>query len=60
MLTYYPREYEDRRNIDRFKDLYNENTVQVIGLAISDVKNIRLKDKMTIQKVVFEIERTEK
>ena len=60
MLTYYPREYEDRRNIDRFKDLYNENTVQVIGLAISDVKNIRLKGKMTIQKVVFEIERTGK
>ena len=60
MLTYYPREYEDRRNIDRFKDLYNENTAQVIGLAISDVKSIKLKGKMTIQKVVFEIERTEK
>lgn len=60
MLTYYPREYEDRRNIDRFKDLYNENTVQIIGLAISDVKSIRLKGKMTIQKAVFEIERTEK
>ena len=60
ILTFYPREYEDRRRINVFRELYNENTVQVIGLAISDVKSIKLKGKMTIQKVVFEIERTEK
>ena len=59
ILTFYPREYEDRR-INVFRELYNEKTVQVIGIAISEVKNIRIRNKMTIQKVVFEIQRTEK
>ena len=58
ILTFYPREYEDRINV--FRELYNEKIVQVIGIAISEVKNIRIRNKMTIQKVVFEIERTEK
>ena len=60
ILTFYPREYEDRRRINVFRELYNEKIVQVIGIAISEVKNIRIRNKMTIQKVVFEIERTEK
>ena len=60
ILTFYPREYEDRRIINVFRELYNEKTVQVIGIAISEVKNIRIRNKMTIQKVVFEIQRTEK
>ena len=60
ILIFYPREYEDRRRINVFRELYNEKIVQVIGIAISEVKNIRIRNKMTIQKVVFEIERTEK
>ena len=60
ILTFYPREYEDRRRINVFRELYNEKIVQVIGIAISEVKNIRIRNKMTIQKVVFEIQRTEK
>ena len=60
ILTFYPREYEDRRRINVFRELYNEKIVQVIGIAISEVKNIRIRNKMTIQKVVFEIQRTGK
>ena len=56
ILTFYPREYEDRRKINTFKELYNEKTVQVVGIAISEVKSIRVKNRMTIQKVVFEID----
>ena len=41
-------------------DICNEKIVKVIGIAISEVKNIRIRNKMTIQKVVFEIQRTEK
>ena len=60
ILTFYPREYEDRREINTFKELYNEKIVQVIGIAISEVKTIRTRNRMIIQKVVFEIQRTEK
>ena len=60
ILTFYPREYEDRREINTFKELYNEKIVQVIGIAISEVKTIRTRNRITIQKVVFEIQRTEK
>ena len=60
ILTFYPREYEDRREINTFKELYNEKIVQVIGIAISEVKTIRTRNRMTIQKVVFEIQRTER
>ncbi len=56
ILTFYPREYEDRRELNTFKELYNEKTVQVIGIAISEVKSIRVRNRMTIQKVVFEID----
>ena len=56
ILTFYPREYEDRRELNTFKELYNEKTVQVVGIAISEVKSIRVRNRMTIQKVVFEID----
>ena len=56
ILTFYPREYEDRREINTFKELYNEKIVQVIGIAISEVKTIRTRNRMIIQKVVFEID----
>ena len=54
LLTYFPREYEDRSKQKKIGDLVSGDEVTIEAKAVSDVSINRIRKNMTVLKVVVE------
>ncbi len=51
LITYYPRKYEDRRNVKNIIDLQDGEEALIEAVAVNNVSTIRLRRNMTLSKV---------
>ncbi len=51
LITYYPRKYEDRRNIKNIVDLQDGEEALIEAVAVNNVSTVRLRRNMTLSKV---------
>ena len=52
LITYYPRTYEDRRNIKNIQDIADGEEGLIDAVAVSEVSTFRLKKNMTVSKLI--------
>ena len=51
LITYYPRKYEDRRNVKNIVDLQDGEEALIEAVAVNNVSTVRLRRNMTLSKV---------
>ncbi len=51
LITYYPRKYEDRRNVKNIIDLQDGEEALIEVVAVNNVSTVRLRRNMTLSKV---------
>lgn len=51
LITYYPRKYEDRRNVKNIVDLQDGEEALIEAVALNNVSTVRLRRNMTLSKV---------
>ena len=51
LITYYPRKYEDRRNVKNIVDLQDGEEALIEAVTVNNVSTVRLRRNMTLSKV---------
>lgn len=56
LLSFYPREYEDRTKMSTIKDIYDGEIIQIVGILYGSIKNANIRKNFSIQKATFLVE----